>query len=176
MFRHDITDQPWSAGGGALQLHLVALHAAARGAQTWGDRGKKIFARIHHQPAVLPQRPLGSYSGNLCVCACVEIDLDENSSVSKILCSYQRIHVSWHLLCCLSVFLTLVLFGRFCSTATAVILYIALVSVLSLFFYFWPKAHWTILILERKKHRLEFPVKTNFPARRRFWESPFRGQ
>ena len=37
------------------------------------------------------------------------------------------------------------------------------------------EAHWTILILE-KKHRLEFPVKTHFPARRRLWESPFRGQ
>ena len=29
---------------------------------------------------------------------------------------------------------------------------------------------------EKKKHRLEFPVKTNFPARRRLWQSPFRGQ
>ena len=38
------------------------------------------------------------------------------------------------------------------------------------------EAHWTILILERKKHRLEFPVKTHFPARRRLWQSPFRGQ
>ena len=53
--------------------------------------------------------------------------------------SLQRIRVSWHLPCCLSVFLTLALFGRFCSTATAVILYIAFVSVLSLCFLFWPK-------------------------------------
>ena len=73
------------------------------------------------------------------VCVCVEIDFDENSSVSKILCSYQRLRVSWRLLCCLSVFLTLVLFGRLCSTAIDVMLHVVFVCVLSMCFYFWSK-------------------------------------
>ena len=67
-------------------------------------------------------------------CVCVEIDFDENFSVSKIPSSLQRFRVLWPLLCCLSVFLTIVLFGRFCSTATA-----AFVFVLSMCFYFWSK-------------------------------------